>query len=72
MTAMSLLPIEKNTIIYGSNDSGNTVRNDNSQFSHLMFKVDFLLRLLILLGSSVNVFLFKGGGNVELEGACRR
>jgi hypothetical protein len=36
LVAMSLLPINKTTLIYGSDDAGKSVHNDDPAFAELM------------------------------------
>lgn len=45
VTAMSLLPIEKTTIVYGSSNSGRTVANSSPAFARLMRQAATLLNL---------------------------
>eukprot|EP00007_Cunea_sp_BSH-02190019_P003726 CAMPEP_0174236740 /NCGR_PEP_ID=MMETSP0417-20130205/5774_1 /TAXON_ID=242541 /ORGANISM="Mayorella sp, Strain BSH-02190019" /LENGTH=1527 /DNA_ID=CAMNT_0015315423 /DNA_START=44 /DNA_END=4627 /DNA_ORIENTATION=- len=45
LIAMSVLPLSKGTLIYGSNDAGRTVHNDNKTFRRLMKKAGQRLNL---------------------------
>lgn len=45
LVAMSLLPISKSTLIYGSDDAGKTVHNDDPEFSNLMKEAASIINL---------------------------
>eukprot|EP01127_Copromyxa_protea_P018085 TRINITY_DN5615_c0_g1_i5.p1 TRINITY_DN5615_c0_g1~~TRINITY_DN5615_c0_g1_i5.p1 ORF type:complete len:1747 (+),score=336.92 TRINITY_DN5615_c0_g1_i5:29-5269(+) len=45
LVAMSLLPINKNTLIYGSDDAGKNVHNDDPEFASLMKEAASLINL---------------------------
>jgi len=45
LTAASLLPINKHTLVYGSGDAGKNVHNDDEALSHLMKTAAYRLKL---------------------------
>jgi len=62
MVALSLLPISKNTIVYGSHDGGSTVHADHKVFNN---KFDTIFKRLNLRPHYVNNKVLGGPGDIE-------
>ncbi len=45
VVAMSLLPVDRTTLVYGSNDGGKNVLNSHEKFSRIMIKAGNFLNL---------------------------
>jgi hypothetical protein len=52
---MSILPISKDTIIYGSADGGKTVHADNPQFNLIVTTLFFSYATFIILHLSLDI-----------------
>ena len=62
LVAISLLPIDRSTIIYGSNDGGKTIHNSDPQFASMIKQV---ARELNLKGHMVRGTKIYGPGDIE-------
>ena len=62
MTAISLLPISKETIVYGSHDAGKTVHADYTSFND---RFDRIFKRLNLQPHLVHDKVLTGPGDIE-------
>jgi hypothetical protein len=62
LTAISILPISRTSIVYGSNDAGRVVHADDARGNQLMMQAAHLLNLK---GHMVNTTMIHGPGDIE-------
>jgi len=68
LMAMSLLPISKKSLIYGSSDAGQTVHTSNTIFNHLFTSAAKIVNLKPHLAQDMNGDLKTIHGPVDIEG----
>ncbi|EGG19946.1 hypothetical protein DFA_07055 [Cavenderia fasciculata] len=67
LIAISILPITKNTIIYGSNDGGKTVNNVDNELSKMMKIIGDNMKLKGHISGAVNTSFIYGPGDLEIH-----
>jgi hypothetical protein len=63
LLCQSILPVNKDTICYGSNDYARTIHNDNSEFEQCMKRASQILNLKSHTNNSVTLYSAVDMGN---------